>query len=329
MTQILSQLALFSLTFTISFILFYSDCKCFLLANRGYSPINMLVDFFKLNNQPSLMDQNAFLIHFQTGDSLLNVQYNSPELNPGNGKYKFRSMSFTNVSFSKTLIKNVIFTECAFTDCLFIGTSFDDCEFHDCVFKGCNPYKVKFTNTYIDPNAFKNLLDRKKYSNIGVHLFHELLENSVSTKQPEFTHIAEYYFRKWKRFQLDYEYKTHKLSRFNYHRKRIPDLLYDVLAGYGLLPSHFLGFSVILFLILMIFNYLLWSSFKLLDSNLEQVAPNFIKSFYYTINIISTSGYVNITPSSACGMIIAGVESLLGILWLSILASIIIKRVVK
>jgi uncharacterized protein YjbI with pentapeptide repeats len=115
-----------------------------------------------------------------------NILYEPDAFAPERPKNRLNRKTFTNVSFSKTELTGIEFRRCKFVDCLFIGAIFISYEFHDRHFEGCNPYKVSFENTYIDPKVFENTLEANKYSDIGVWLFQQLLANSVKCQQPEY-----------------------------------------------------------------------------------------------------------------------------------------------
>ena len=50
---------------------------------------------------------------------------------------------------------------------------------------------------------------------------------------------------------------------------------------------------------------------------------------YYTLVTLTTLGYGDITPTTGGGMIVAGLEALLGLLWFGMLTSIIVKKVFR
>lgn len=290
----------------------------------------MLENFFSLNGKPGRIDSlNELMDHLKRSDHLKDVIYAPDDLSPERPKNRFKNKSFQNVSFSKTKIKGAVFLGCTFKDCLFIGTEFESCEFHSCTFTGCNPYKASFAKTYMNPTLFARVLDPKEHSNIGVILFQRLMVNFVETKQHQFAKLAEYYFMKWKRFQLCYDYRNKKVSAATFLKKWIPDKLYDSFAGYGLRTGPFLIWTVLFFILILLANYGLWQYLGM-RGDIDGIGkPNLIMTFYYTVVTISTLGYGDITPSSSLGMAVAGLEALLGIIWLAILASIIIKKVVR
>jgi voltage-gated potassium channel len=53
------------------------------------------------------------------------------------------------------------------------------------------------------------------------------------------------------------------------------------------------------------------------------------RAVYYTLVTLTTLGYGDITPATQGGMIAAGVEALLGLVWFGMLTSIIVKKVFR
>lgn len=290
----------------------------------------MLKDFFKLNSDFKVVKTEDELIELlQYADSIKNILYEPETFEPKRPQNRLSHKTFTNVSFSKTNFERIEFKKCKFVDCLFIGTRFVSCEFHDCQFDGCNPYKVSFEHTYIDPKVFENKLNPKKHSNIGVRLFQQLLENSVKCQQPEYAQTARYLFNKWLRYQHAYEFLDKHIGFWEYSRKWIPSFLYDVLAGYGIRLFPFFRLTVILLFLITIANYLFWPHFGMSKAMPVDQLGSWVMSFYYSIVTMTTLGYGDITPSTTAGMFAASLEALLGLMWLSLLASIVVKRVLK
>jgi hypothetical protein len=290
----------------------------------------MLENFFKLNSGfKTVSSADEFIDLIKHGDGARDILFEPDTLAPLRPNNRIREKTFTNVSFSKTELCGLEFTQCKFIDCLFIGTVFRECEFHDTTFEGCNPYKAQFEGTYINPCVFAKLLDPRTQSNIGVTLFQRLLRNSHGCQQSEFARQAQYLFQKWKRYQLSYEYSKQRLKLGVYLKKWLPSILYDHLGGYGIRVLPFLRLSLGLLLACTLWNHLAWSSYQMYNSSSASVGHSLILSFYYTIITMTTLGYGDYTPTAFPGMLAASSQSLLGIIWLSLLASIIIKRVSK
>lgn len=198
----------------------------------------MLTDFFKLNPPVTVFkDQLKLTRLLRNSNDLRNVLFQPDTLGPPdttNAIRPFTDKTFTNVSFAKTTITGVTFRDCVFVDCLFIGTRFVNCEFHGCTFKGCNPHKIVFENTYIDPSVFEGMLDPVEHSNIGMHLFQQLYNNSMETHQPEFADTAEFNRSKWNRYVLNHRYSGWKKKDPQYIVGWLTNYLFYILVGYGI-----------------------------------------------------------------------------------------------
>jgi hypothetical protein len=290
--------------------------------------LHMLKGFFALNPGYRTLGTEAELLGLvKHGDGARDVLYQPDVFAPKRPENRLRGKTFTNVSFSKTELRGLVLTRCRFVDCLFIGTLFRACEFHDCTFEGCNPYKAQFEETYIDPRVFAKLLNPSEHSNIGVALFQGLLRNSHGCQQSEFARYAQYFFEKWKRYQLGYEYSQGKVSRWEYLREWVPSLLYDHLGGYGIFVLPFARLTLGLLSVCALWNHLAWSSYGMHNSSNVMVDHSVTLSFYFTVITMTTLGYGDFTPTTTTGMLSASAQSLLGVVWLSLLASMIIKRV--
>ena len=292
--------------------------------------IDMLKEFFKLNPDFKTIDTEEDLLEIiEHGDGVRDILFKPDIFAPARPLNKIRGKKFTNVSFTKTVLDGLEFTKCEFVDCLFIGSIIRNCEFHDCTFEGCNPYKILFESTYIDPRVFTTILNPKVHSNIGVGLFQRLLQNSRSCHQPEFARQALYLFQKWKRYQLSYAFSQGKIGKREYLKKWLPSVLYDYLAGYGIRVLPFVRLTIVLLVVCTIFNHFAWGSYHMHNTTEMASKARPIVSFYYTVITMTTLGYGDYTPTTPFGMLAASGQSVLGILWLSALASIIINRVSK
>ena len=288
----------------------------------------MLNDFFKLNRPFNVVETvNEFLALLDRADALRDLLIQPDVLAPTPPRNRIRDKRFTNVSFSKKEIKGIEFTRCCFVDCLFIGTHFNTCDFHDCAFEGCNLYKARFTSCYIDPAVFARTLNPAHHSNIGVGLFQQLVQNSANTHQPDFSHSAQYLFRKWQRYQYRQEFKRKERPFTKFIAKWLPSFLYDHLAGYGIRLFPFVRLTVVLVLALTAVNYWAWSQYCFGAGSMPTDRVSFLTSLYYTIVTMTSLGFNDPGPHSALGMLALGALAVAGVLWFSLLASIIVKRV--
>lgn len=290
----------------------------------------MLQNFFRLNGQFTLVEsQGKFLSLLKVSDSLKNLLYQPDEFAPARPLNRLKGNIFTNVSFAKTTLIGIEFSNCRFVDCLFIGTVFQQCEFHGCEFDGCNLYKARFEGTYVNPEVFAKLLNKKRHSNIGVYLFQQLMRNAANMRQFSFAQKAEYYFLRWKRYQLNYDRSRKTIGLGTYIWRWLWDWLYDWTSGYGLRDGRFVRSTVLMLLMVVAVNYTFWDTFGMYGIEGPIESTNTVTVFYYTISTITTLGFGDITPTSSVGMGVAAGEALFGILWLAALASMIIKKVIR
>ena len=198
----------------------------------------MLTDFFKLNGECDRFDNPGQLISaFRNSNEIRNVIFLSDTLtirDLGVQRTLFTDKTFNNVSLSKTVVSGITFRRCKFEDCLFITTQFIDCEFHDCIFRGCNPHKIQFKDTYINPSIFQRMLNKKNHSNIGIYLFQQLYKNAMDTQQPGYARTAEFNMRKWERYALDYKYPGWQKLHKSCFREWTTNVLAYILVGYGI-----------------------------------------------------------------------------------------------
>jgi hypothetical protein len=287
-----------------------------------------LQDFFKLNPPfTEIASQDALVEHFRISNDLRNVLYR-PDVFAPRDPYRLTAKVFDNVSFSKTRLENVVFRDCVFRDCLFIGAEFVSCEFHSCAFEGCNPHKIKFQSCYIDPQVFAKLLDPRTQANIGVHLFNQLEQNARGREQHEFVATAAFLYRKWKRHYSRFLYEKGSVTGWTFWPKWMLDKTYDVVAGYGWRVGRFVLWSAGAFVIVATANALLWERLGMSLAS-PKAAPVWLTAGYFTVVTMTTLGYGDITPTSAFGMVVASGEALLGLLWLSVLASVVFRRIFR
>lgn len=290
----------------------------------------MLNDFFKLNTPfNTVATTDEFLALLERADALRDLLIQPDELAPQRPRNRIHDKKFTNVSFSKKELRGVEFKRCGFIDCLFIGTHFNECDFHDCTFEGCNLYKARFTACYIDPVAFEHTCDPSRHSNVGVGLFQQLMQNSANTQQPDFSHSAQYLFRKWQRYQYWREFKNKERTLKSLMSKWVPSLLYDHLAGYGIRLFPFVRLTVLLLAALTAANYWAWARYNFGADPAATSSASWLTSFYYTIATMTSLGLNDPGPHSTIGMLASGAQAMLGVIWFSLLASIIVKRVSK
>lgn len=290
----------------------------------------MLADFFKLNHPFTVFENQLRLTDIlANSNDLRDVLFRPDTLVPTDttiANSPFTGKTFTNVSFSKTEISGVIFRNCTFVDCLFIGTRFVDCEFHDCTFTGCNPHKIVFKNTYVDPCVFEGMLDPVKHSNIGIRLFQQLYENSTEMRQSEFANSAEFNRYKWRRYLLNYRYRGWKKKNLQYIMGWLTNYLFYILAGYGIRSKFLAAWASIAVAVSMGVNFLWWDSLSVVGKAGPVEEREFIKVLYYTATI--PVGVGDFTPASNVGRLILG-EAIFGLIIVSLFATWLVKRALR
>ena len=240
----------------------------------------------------------------------------------------FSDKAFTNVSFLGTTISGITFKDCVFIDCLFIGTRFVDCEFHDCTFKECNPHKVVFENTYIHPSVFEGMIDQVKHSNIGMHLFQQLYKNSMDMHQREFANAAEFNRQKWVRYVLKYNYCRRKKKKdFEYIRTWLINVLFYVLAGYGIRSKFWIVWAFIVAIASVGVNFFCWDSLNVVGKDGPVGERSLISVVYYTATI--PGGFGDFTPASDMGRLIFLGEAFFGLFIVSLFVTWLVKQALR
>ena len=293
--------------------------------------------FWNLPNLEEIDSQDGFLQRLQDTEALENVLYRPENLgNKGHRTIKIESKMFLRCSFSHTRVIGIIFHDCVFKECLLIGSTFEDCEFHRCDFELTNTYKISFVSTYIDPRNFRRCLDRKKYQNIGVHLFQELLNNSRSQDQVIFEREAMFQFLRWKRFQDWYEVRQdcEKLKDgFKPKRALLVRVIreyascalrkaWECVSGSGLRILNFVVFATLSALVFSFFNHRFGEDFGLTANG----SWDYWKALYFTIISLTTLGYGDITPTTSLGQMMAGLQSIFGFILFALLTSMLFRR---
>ena len=144
----------------------------------------------------------------------------------------------------------------------------------------CNPYKIEFKSTYINPSFFEGTLDKVKHSNIGVHLFQELYRNAVDMRHGKFARAAEFNLNKWQRYVFDREYPG--LAKFKTFRffEWLQNILFWILAGYGLRPKFLVAWAVAVGTASVTTNYIWWDSLQVLGLDGPEKTKTFIGVLY-------------------------------------------------
>ena len=291
----------------------------------------MLTNFFKLNGECDRFDNHDKLTSaFRNSNELRNVIFLPDRLtlnDLGVPRTYFTDKTFDNVSFSKTLISGITFRRCTFKDCLFIATQFIDCEFHECTFLGCNPHKIVFKETYIDPSIFKGMLNKKEHSNIGIYLFQQLYKNAMDTGQPKYARTAEFNMRKWERYALDYKYPGWK----KLHRSCFPEWTTNVVAyilvGYGIRARFWLSWAILVGMASISANYIWWDCLEVAGPNGQGVARTLVDVLFYTASTLG--GFGNLSPGSTVGRLVFVIEAGFGLIILGLFLRWIVRLALR
>ena len=241
-------------------------------------------------------------------------------------KFRVRNIIFCNVSFTQTTITDFEFTNCTFQRCLFIGTIFRNCRFTSCHFVNCNPHRVEFEECFLDPRSFVNCIPERRYANIGVYLFQELLRNSRQQAQPDFSDEAQYHFRRWQRFQLRQELGESRplRSKCGMGLRFIGYLVFDLTAGSGMRLGRLMISALCLLLFISASNWLFAGLFGL-QQNARNIV-SFIDAFYFSAVVMTTLGFGDITPTTWIGRLFVSGEAIIGFTLFALLASTMYRR---
>jgi len=287
----------------------------------------MLKNFFRLDNPVDIFDETALVAHFQHSRDIRNVLYQPAEWPVAIRSLK--NVNFTNVSLSKTQFSNVTFTECHFRDCLFIGAEFDHVEFHRCTFINCNPHKARFNDCYLDPRTISFDKSYRDFAaNVVLHIYHELYENAVNSRQYHWSAAADFAFRQWRRAQTAYDYKQGRLTKWQALSSNIASYIYEYSAGFGHRPLRFILSTLACFGCISIVNSLaLPGSIAINGRTVEELTV--IDSIFYSVSMLTALGFSSITPVSAGAKLLAVAEAFLGIGWLGIYTALLVKRFIR
>ena len=252
-------------------------------------------------------------------------------------KLTFQGKTFKNVSFSKTHLSYLDFKDCTFSDCIFIGSIIENCIFRKCSFIRCNFYNSAINNCDIDPTSFENCANKETSPDIGTGLFRELLHNSRQIANPDYGREARYQFRRWQRYEKLREFKL-KLATSRIAPKSIyesikmfalltMDWVYEVFFGYGMRLKNFILTSLGLLMLLTAINWFFRDSFKLMLD--DKVISSVADAIYFSVIVVTTLGFGDITPATQIGKIFIAFESLIGFVMFAVLTSIIFKRIAE
>lgn len=283
-----------------------------------------------------------------------------------NGEFKTKIVSteffkcnLTNVKFRNCLLDNSIWDSC-----VLMLTSFNDCRVNESVFKKCEFLSTVFNNsyisgtgiidmlnaelefygqykdgefnksTYIDLMNYKNRRDSdKKYKEVAQDLaiMYYTLMNCLKIKNSDLDYLEEY------RYQYQ---KNRMIGKENFY-SQIWDRISWIICGFGQKLGRFVfwfNFSIIFFAICYMFSGLQlpdpsininYSIFMERPLNLGKIARDFGVCIHFSVVTFSTVGYGNITPLNGVTTFLCTVQILVGILFVAIFTSIVIKKLIR
>ncbi|WP_372752695.1 pentapeptide repeat-containing protein [Mariniflexile sp.] len=301
--------------------------------------------FFELSGTPRVIGKNS-VVEFKemvsASEGTIRDLIYKPDIlknSDEHPRYKVKSITFINVSFAKTKLKNIDFTSCHFEDCLFFGSTLDNCQFHRCTFKNVNTHQILIKRTYIDPISFKNNYEKKdiEKSNMAVHLFQQLLNNSRDEEQSEFARIANYYFQKWEgRLTRSKFFKSqpYKINFQTFAVEYIPNFLYRWIFGYGLRLRSFIATFFVLYGVFYFTNLNYWNEygfhekdFAIASFSSENISP--IANIFFTADAMTQLVDSQFQPQTDFGMYMLTMQGFSGFILLSFLITVLINRFVK
>jgi Ion channel/Pentapeptide repeats (9 copies) len=241
-------------------------------------------------------------------------------------RYRVKGITFQNVSFKQTTISDFEFTNCTFRKCLFISTIFRNCRFTSCRFLDCNPHRAEFRECFVDPSSFAECIPERRYANIGVYIFQELLRNSRQLAQPDFADEAQYHFRRWKRFQLREELRKDRsgYSQFWMGLRFFALLVFDLTTGSAMRLGRFAMSAFALLLIVSIVNWWFAGPFGLHEGT--KIVGGFVEAFYFSTVVMTTVGFGDVVPATRLGRLVISGEAILGFSLFALLTSTMYRR---
>ena len=183
----------------------------------------------------------------------------------------------------------------------------------------------RLLKTSLDPRSIQQCLDEKQHTNIALHLYSELRKSALEIENPEFAREAGYQYHRWSRYHLRYKCKSGEVSNVKFAQQWLFSIGLDYVIGYGWRVHRFAISTALMVVALTFWNYFIWS--HLVSSTYGTSEPTFVASLYYTMITITTLGYGDITPVTTLGMLSAVAQATLGVLWIGLLVSVIVRKV--
>jgi len=302
----------------------------------------MLENFFRLNSGATdISTQIAFQHIYGQNDYVDNLIYYPDNLSGSSAisKLKIKSITFVNVSFKDTTFENVEFSNCHFEDCLFLGAKIKKCKFLECSFKGVNTYGIEITDTYINPIFFCNNFKFNHYTkaNISVQLFQELYNNAIKQDISDFAKNAKYYLLLWEDKLLVSKFffnRPYPIKWYKFFKEIIPNSFFRFGFGYGLRLRNFIFSFIIIFTSCFFYNKLNWHLYNLhekdfLIEDFKYCVYSDYANLFYTLDVLTKAVDSQFQPGSNFGMIAYCTQGGIGLIFFSLLITVLINKFVK
>ncbi len=288
-------------------------------------------DFFALEGQPGVIDQTGLMKLIATNPTSIESLIYEPStlVSPSIPfRWNIKNITFRNVSFSRTVIENFEFESCVFERCLFTWAVIKDCRFVLCSFIDSNPHRFELYNVFVDPKSFRSCVKDQSYSNIGVHVYQELLRGSKAQAQVGFTDEAQFWLSRWERRLLLQQLKRRPAGEHWLKVKATIALKWvsDLTTGSGTSLLRLATTSFVLLLLLTQFNWEMSGLFLFQDSHGNNIS-SYNQVFYLTTIIVTTLGFGDITPASNIGRVFVSMEAMIGFVFLALTSSTIYRRI--
>lgn len=283
-----------------------------------------------LLNEASRVDEKTFKDILSSENSCVrNVEYQPRKLSSDfvPSRHRVKNKNFERCSLKDTSVTDFEFHKCEFRNCVFIGTVFENCRFTSCSFINCNFYRFELKNCFADPIQFLESTPISGNENVGLHLYHELLQNSRQQVQPDHVNTSLFHFRKWQRYL-----KLSEIRRSRGFFRNLRDfgryiglLLLDLATGSGTKLGR-LFLSVLLSLLLFAkFNLMLAEDFGIGED--EKIITDYSDALYISVVIMTNLGFGNVTLAEGLGRLFVSFQAIVGLVFFATLTSLFFKRV--
>ena len=120
-----------------------------------------------------------------------------------------------------------------------------------------------------------------------------------------------------------------KISDCRFAKEWILNKAGDCVFGFGYRPFKFAVSSILFLLFCSVLTHASWPALGMHNSNGVIRDDSFINAIYYTVVVTTTLGFGDIIPTTVPGQLFASFLSVVGLIWFSLLAALVIRRVVR